>query len=201
MRTQPVLPQGSLARGVWLASLVLLTACTRSPESKSAEPAQSAVSAKAEAVAAEPSAPAPEPAVAAPAPVEPTPAPAPAAAPAGAPIPEAERALFDILVRLVKEPAAIAELAPKAKFEDYGTKGLVKRPITDAKADFGFVFDELHAGLVTSATSAKDYPSTPIECDAQKLSCQASYGGGQMDFAFARQGDKVVLTKVLKQLN
>jgi hypothetical protein len=186
-----------------LAPLMLLAACTRSPESKSAEPAQSAVSAKAEAVA-EPSAPTPEPAVqAVPAPATPTPAaaPAPAAAPPGTPIPEAEHALFDVLVRLVNEPAAISELAPKAKFEDYGTKGLVKRPIKDAKADFGFVFDELHAALITAATPAKDYPSTPIECDAKKLSCQASYGGGQTDFLFAREGDKVVLTKVIKQLN
>lgn len=211
MRRQPTLLQPSaralstrVATGaVRLVSLVVLAAgCTRSPEPKSTEPAQAAVAAKDEAIAPEPTAPTPAPeAVSAPAQPASAPTPAAAAAPAGASIPEAERALYDILVRLVNEPAALTTLAPKAKFEDHGTKGVVKHPITDAKADFGFVFNELHASLVTAATPAKDYPSTPIECDAAKLSCQASYGGGQTDFSFTRQGDAVVLTKVLKQLN
>lgn len=181
----------------------MLAGCTRAPDSKSVDPPHVA------AVTAEPGfaqVQAHKPAQGAAietATAEGTPPPAvpptsAAQAPASA---DPARALFDIIVRLVNEPGARQELAPEAKYEDYGVKDVVKRPLKDAKADLGWLFETEHAEYLPPGKSSLDVRGAVVECDATKLTCSASFGGGQMDFTFARQGDKVVLTEVMKQLN
>lgn len=187
-----------------LACLLLLVACTRNPETKSVDPAPQAT---AEAVLAEPQQPpAAPPPVNEPVHAEPTapladPTPTAAPAPDSAATPSPERALFDIIVRLVKEPAALAELAPDAKIEIHGVKDVKKHKITDAKAELGWLFDEEHAQFAPPGTRLIDIQGTAIRCDATALTCKVGYGGGETDFTFARHADKVVLSKVLSQLN
>lgn len=93
---------------------LLIAACSRT-EARGAEPAKPSVAEPAPVPVASPP-PQPQPQA------EPTPIPtaqpsaqpsAQAAAP-GAPIPEEERALFNIIERLVREPGSLSELAPKA---------------------------------------------------------------------------------------
>lgn len=184
-----------------LVSLAVLAACTRSPDAKGVEPAPQATSA-AVAVQPEPAAvpsPANEPAKVEPA--APAPEPAPAAAPAAEAAPSPERALFDIIERLVKEPTALAELAPNAKIQIYGVKDVKKHKITDAKAELGWLFDEEHAVFAPPGVRLIDIRGTAIKCDASALTCKVGYGGGETSFTFARQGEKVVLAEVISQLN
>jgi hypothetical protein len=119
----------------------------------------------------------------------------------GAAEPSPERALFDIIVRLVEEPTALAELAPKAKIEIYGVKDVDKHAIKDAKAELGFLFEKEHVQFAPPGTRLIDIRGSTVRCNAKELTCRASYGGGQTDFTFARQNEKVVLKSVISQLN
>jgi hypothetical protein len=76
-----------------------------------------------------------------------------------------------------------------------------KHKITDAKAELGWLFDKEHAEFAPPVTRLIDIRGTAIRCDATALTCKVGYGGGETDFTFARRGDKVLLTKVLSQLN
>jgi hypothetical protein len=179
---------------------MLLAACTSSSEAKRAEPEPAADRGPAYEPSEALPAPAPEPAQ--PAPNAPA-APAAPAAPTtpGAAEPSPERALYDIIVRLVDEPTALAELAPKAKIEIYGVKDVDKHAIKDAKAELGWLFEKEHVQFAPPGTRLIDIRGSSLKCNAKELTCRASYGGGQTDFTFAHGKDKVVLTKVISQLN
>lgn len=131
-------------------------------------------------------------------PAEPAPSAKVAPALSATAIPTEERQLFELVMRLINEPASLQELAPNATVVIHGDKKDVKRPFRDAKEELGWIVEQ-DVQLITATTSADEMKSsTTMRCDGQKLTCTISEGGGQTDLQFARQGaDKhIVLTRV-----
>jgi hypothetical protein len=190
-------------RSLWpahvaFAGVLLLAACKGGTDSNGSAPVPPA-----QAEAARPA----QPQTPAPAPSARTSAPPRAGDASGAtgsaPVPAAapERALFDVIQRLVEEPSSLAELAPDAQVEDQGERGAKKHKLTDAKSDFGFLFADEHVQFAPPGTRLIDIRGTAMRCNAEALTCEVGYGGGETKFSFARLGGKTVLAHVLSQPN
>lgn len=108
-------------------------------------------------------------------------------------IAEAERELYQIIMRLAREPGARAELASNAKLVFHGSRES-RRPLKDAHAELAWLADG-HVPLVAANESAAELDSSMI-CDPAALRCVVSEPGGETIFKFRRKGRSVQLIEV-----
>jgi hypothetical protein len=124
--------------------------------------------------------------------------------------PPSDRALFEILVRLAREPGARAELAPRVEsvhepMEGADPDDVVARgaPVRELVADPGqliarygpMVFLDRAAAADDDGADAEDGDDERVSCacDAQRLTCTVYQSGGTAEFRFVREGERVIL--------
>jgi hypothetical protein len=110
-----------------------------------------------------------------------------------------ERSLFDILMRLAKDPSALAQLAPKARLVFHSSDGETYRSsIKDPQQEFGWIAQAQVLLVPFAATEAEG--ELVARCSPNKLRCEIDQPGGVTHYSFARMGKGAQQHIVLRQV-
>jgi hypothetical protein len=124
----------------------------------------------------------------------------------GAPAALRDRDLYEILVRLARDPGSVPELAPRVEsihgpMEGVDSDEAVARgePVSERVADPSALIARYGEMVFVERDGAEsdeeDEPEVSCTCDAALLTCTLHQSGGTTELRFAREGARVVLTE------
>lgn len=115
-------------------------------------------------------------------------------APRSASISAEERNLYEIVLRLARDPAAQATLAPAARIVFHGEEE-VSEPLTNAQEELGWIA-EAHPLLIASAAPPADSDQTSMRCIPSELRCVIEQSGGETVLRFKNHEQRIVLSEI-----